>query len=264
MKTSAPLQPCLVLTIFILCGLTIGCGGAKLSDPPGAALVSVLPTQNPLVAQYTVTTALGGCPGQVMIEFGPDTDYGRSTAWYPVAASRQTSTILVAGMKASATYRMRAQAQAICPDATNTFVSSDTAFTTGALPALLFPSLAVTRPNPSASFPENPGIEIVDVVTPGTPALFTDRDANPIWYYDVGQGNVPSTYKLLPNGHMIMSIALPDFGSLIREVDLTGKTIRELDIAGLGQKMQAAGYDFLPTAYHHDLLPLDNGHLIVL
>src|ERR1700676_1122564 len=143
MKTSAPLQPCLVLMIFTICGLSIACGDAKLSDPPGLATVSVLPTQNPLVARYTVTTALGGCPGQVMIEFGPDTSYGRSTAWYRVPASRQTSTILVAGMKASSTYHMRARTQAICPGTTDTFVSSDTTFPTGGLPALPFPVLAV-------------------------------------------------------------------------------------------------------------------------
>jgi len=264
MKTSAPLQPCFVLTIFILCGLTIGCGGAKLNDPPGAVPVSVSPTQNPLVAQYVVTTALGACPGQVMIEFGPDTSYGRSTAWYPVSASRQTSTILVAGMKASTTYHMRAQAQAICPDATNTFFTQDTAFTTGALPALLFPSLAVSRPNPSPSSPENPGIELVDVITPGTPALFTDRDANPIWYYDVGQGNFAFTYKLLPNGHIILSISLSTGYSVLREVDLSGKAIRQMYITDLAQKVQSAGFDFVPGYYHHDLLPLANGHLIVL
>jgi arylsulfate sulfotransferase len=264
MKTSAPLQPCLVLIIFVICGLTIGCGGGKLSDPPGAAPVSVLPTQNPLVARYTVTTALGGCPGQVMIEFGPDTSYGRSTAWYPVPASRQTSTILVAGMKASSTYHMRAQAQEICPGATNTFVSSDTTFTTGALPSLAFPALAVSRPNPSPSSPENPGIELVDMVATGAPALFTDRDANPIWYYDVGQGNFPYTYKLLPNGHIILSITLAGFSSVLREVDLAGKTIREMYIADLAQKVQSAGFDFAPTAYHHDICPLPNGHMVVL
>ncbi|HWO33946.1 MAG TPA: aryl-sulfate sulfotransferase [Candidatus Acidoferrum sp.] len=226
--------------------------------------MSVLPTQNPLVARYTVTTALGGCPGQVMIEFGPDTSYGRSTAWYPVVAARNTSTILVAGMKASTTYHMRAQAQAICPGATNTFVSADKTFTTGALPALPFPSLAVSRPSPSASSPENPGIELVDVTNAGTPALFTDRDANPIWYYDVGQGNFAFTYKLLPNGHIILSITLAGINSVLREVDLTGRTIREMYITELGQKVQSAGYGFAPTAYHHDLLPLANGHVIVL
>ena len=67
-----------------------------------------------------------------------------------------------------------------------------------------FPSLSllmtVTRPNPSQSSPENPGIEMITVPVVGTPAFFTDRDANPIWYYDVGQGNYPYTFKLLPMG----------------------------------------------------------------
>jgi arylsulfate sulfotransferase len=264
MKTSAPLQLCLVLIIFSVCVLTVGCGGAKLNDPPGVAPVSVLSTLNPLVAQYTVTTALGGCPGQVMIEFGKDTSYGRSTAWYPVAASRQTSTILVAGMRASSTYHMRAQAQEICSEVTNTFASSDTTFTTGPLPALPFPRLSVSRPNSSANSPENPGIEMVDVTNAGTPALFTDRDAYPIWYYDVGQGNFPYTYKLLPNGHIILSISLAGNNSVLREVDLAGKTVREMYIARLAQKMQSAGFDFVPIAYHHDICTLPNGHVVVL
>lgn len=264
MKTLAPLQPCLVLIIFSVCVLTVGCGGAKLNDSPGVAPVSVLSTLNPLVAQYTVTTALGRCSGQVMIEFGTDTSYGRSTAWYPVAASRQTSTILVAGMKASTTYHMRAQAQEICPVTTNTFASSDTSFTTGPLPALPFPSLSVSRPNPSANSPENPGIEMVDVTKAGTPALFTDRDAYPIWYYDVGQGNFPYTYKLLPNGHIILSISLAGNNSVLREVDLAGKTVREMYVARLAQKMQSAGFDFAPIAYHHDICTLPNGHVVVL
>jgi arylsulfate sulfotransferase len=261
MTNVPPLQLSLSLVIFILLALTIGCGTAN--DPPGVATLSVLPTQNSLVAQYTVLTGLK-CPGQVKIEFGPDTSYGRTTAWYPVPASRHTSTILVAGMRASTTYHMRARALAFCPDATNTVVSSDTTFTTGPLPPLPFPSLAVSRPHPSATSPENPGIELVDVVDSGTPALFTDRDANPIWYYDIGAGNFPFTYKLLPNGHMILSITLAGFNSLLREVDLSGTTIREMYIADLGQKMQSAGFDFVPTAYHHDLLPLDNGHLLLL
>ena len=263
MKKMAPLRPCLVSTILLLCGLTVGCGGARLNDPPGVAAASVSPTRNSLVAQYTAVTGIE-CPGQVMVEFGPDTSYGRTTAWYPVAAARQNSTILVAGMKASTTYHMRARAQAICPDATNTFVSADTTFTTAALPTLPFPSLSVSRPNPSPSSPENPGIELVSVVTPGAPALFTDRDANPIWYYDVGQGNFPYTYKLLSNGHMLLSISITGSNSVLREVDLAGNTIREMYVATLAQKMQSAGFDFAPIAYHHDICLLPNGHVVVL
>jgi hypothetical protein len=199
-----------------------------------------------------------------MVEFGPDTSYERSTAWYPASASSQTTNILVAGMKASTTYHMRAQAEAQCTGSTNTFLSGDATFTTGPLPSLPFPPLTVSRPSPSTSSPENPGIELIDVTTANTPALFTDRDANPIWYYDVGQGNYPYTFKLLPNGHMILSITLPGFDSILKEVDLAGNTIQQMDIATLGQKVQAAGFDFVPTAYHHDVVPLDNGHVIVL
>lgn len=266
MKESAPLQPFLLFAIIGLLSFSIACGGGKFNDPPGIATASVAPTQNPLVAQYSLTTALG-CPGQVMVEFGPDTSYGRSTAWYPASAASQTTTILVAGMKASTTYHMRAQAQAQCTETTNSFATGDTTFTTGALPSLPFPTLTVTRPAPSATSPENPGIELIDITTAGTPAFFTDRDGNPIWYYDVGQGSFPYTFKLLPNGHMVLSITssinAPTV-SLLREVDLAGNTIREMPINTLAAKMESAGFDFAPQGYTHDFVPLANGHLVVV
>jgi len=46
---------------------------------------------------------------------------------------------------------------------------------------------------------ENPGIELFDAIdltiSPTTDlvqATFLDRDANPIWYYDVGPGAFPT------------------------------------------------------------------------
>jgi len=104
---------------------------------------------------------------------------------------------------------------------------------------------------------------MITVTVAGTPALFTDRDANPIWYYDVGQANYPFTFKLLPNGHMILSITRPN-DSILREVDLAGNTIREMSIGILNEKLQSIGSDFATLGYHHDLVPLENGHLIVL
>jgi hypothetical protein len=103
---------------------------------------------------------------------------------------------------------------------------------------------------------------MITVPVKGTPALFTDRDGNPIWYYDVGQ-NFPFTFKLLPTGHVIMTLVNPT-DSILREIDLAGNTIRAMDIYALQTKLQNAGYDFVPGGFHHDLLPLDNGHLLVL
>ncbi len=221
--------------------------------------VSVSGTQHPLVAQYTVGS---GCSGQVMVEFGPDTNYGRSTAWYPISAG-QPLAIQVAGMRASTTYHMRSTRQ--CSG--DTVTSEDTTFTTGDPPSIPFPVVQVTRPNPGATPAENPGIELIDTVAPTSnqiQAFFTDLDGNPIWYYNVDPSYYPFTFKLLPNGHFLFSMGNFDGDSFLREVDLAGNNIRELGITILQQRMQAAGYNFIPTSYHHDFVPFENGHILLL
>src|SRR6516164_4756720 len=80
--------------VLVLCGLWTACGG---SSTPGTAIVAIAKTQNPLVAQYSLST---NCAGQAMVEFGPNTSYGRSTALYGMVAG-STTNILVAGMRAS-------------------------------------------------------------------------------------------------------------------------------------------------------------------
>jgi arylsulfate sulfotransferase len=253
-------KPVLFCAVLAVCTFMSACGGSSFNDPPGIASTSVASTANPLVAQVNVTAALG-CSGQIMIEFGPDTTYGRNTAWASAPAYLSTTSFLVAGMRASTTYHMRAVAGC---GGSATLSGQDMTFTTGPLPALPFPTLTVTRPSPSTTSPENPGIEMMTVLDPGTPAFFTDRDGNPIWYYDVGQGNYAFPFKLLPNGHIIMNITQTPVSLFLREVDLAGNTIQEMSIGQLQQKMQEAGYDFVPVAMHHDLLPLANGHVILL
>lgn len=259
MKESLLAKAVFLLAMLIASAFMIACGGGN--DVPPAPVVSVSKTQNPLVAEYSIAT---GCSGQAMVEFGPDTSYGRSTAWYPVVGNYISTPILVAGMKASTTYHMRAETQCLGNTTAN---SEDLTFKTGPLPSVPFPKLTVTRPNPSLSSQENPGIELVDILATGglqlMSAFFTDRDANPIWYYPMAPGYSPSTIKFLPNGHLILSLASSS-DSLLREVDLAGRTIRELDITVLQQKMQQMGADFVPGTFHHDLLPLNNGHLIAL
>ena len=145
--------------------------------------------------------------------------------------------------------------------------SDDLTFKTGTLPVNHpFPTLKVYRPNPSLTSQENPGIELVNAIINNSSyiqSFFTDRDGNPIWYYDVGTNNVPFPIKLLPNGHVLIVIAFPQT-TVLREIDLAGDTIREMDITELAQKMKAAAFDFSPVSFHHDVLPLENGHLIVL
>ena len=253
MKRTVLQKAVVLLPILTLSSLSIACGGRPAADPSES--VSVSKTQNPLVAQYAIESP---CAGTASVEFGPDLSYGTSTASYPVPAGSTGVKILVAGMKASSTYHMRSRVEC----ATSSLVSPDLTFQTGPLPSISFPVLTVTRPNPSLTSTENPGIEMITVPVKGTPALFTDRDGNPIWYYDVGQ-NYPYTFKLLSTGHMILTLINPT-DSILREIDLAGNTFREMDIYALQTKLQNAGYDFVPGGFHHDLLPLDNGHLLVL
>jgi arylsulfate sulfotransferase len=262
-RSCLPIQ--LASLVLLLC-VGVGCGSSSIPAPP---VVSISATKHPLVAQYSLTST---CKGQARVDFGLDTTYGRSTAWYatPGAAGGATVNILVAGMKASTTYHLRSEFQ--CEN--NQWVSPDQTFKTGPLPSNPWPTLTVARPNPSLTPKEGPGVELIDVLdttgkTGMMQALVTDRDAHPIWYYDVGvkQGRWPYVYKLLPNGHMIFVIATTNQvtgGPILREVDLAGNTIRELDTNVLDQRMQQAGFNFQLAFYHHDVLPLANGHLIVL
>ena len=125
------------------CALAVGCGGG--STPGSAVVGGVAPTQNPLVAQFTIASA---CAGPGMVEFGPDTNYSRSTAWSALPGSFLRSSILVAGMRASTTYHMRAQVQ--CDN--ETLSSPDTTFTTGPLPSLAFPAITCRAQNPFSQF----------------------------------------------------------------------------------------------------------------
>jgi hypothetical protein len=168
-------------------------------------------------------------------------------------------------MRASSIYHMQAERQCSGIDDS----SRDLMFTTGTLPSMPFPALQVSRPDPSASQPESAGIEMFDLIGPAAnlmQAFFTDRDAIPIWYYNIDSSYFPFTMKQLPNGDIILSMtsSTQSPGSLIREVDLIGNTIREMSIDDLQTKALAAGFDFVPAGYHHELLPLENGHLIVL
>ena len=245
-----------VIAVYAVCGLLASCGAGSI---PSLTTGTVSATQNPLVAIYTLQE---NCSGQAMVEFGETTDYGRSTSWYPVNGYYQPTSIEVAGMKASTTYHMRALVQC----GSGVLRTPDQTFTTGALPSsLLLPTMTVTRPNPSLSSTENPGVEMLTVAIQGYPAFFTDRDANVIWYYEVGAQAFPFPFKLLPNGNIVVVITpgleAPD---TLREIDFAGNTIQEISIPTLQQKMQGAGYDFVPTSFHHDVLPLPNGHVLAI
>ena len=239
-----------------------GCGSGYSNTPNPVG--SIIATQNPLVAQYNVTI-----PGQNLgawVEFGPDTNYGMQTSTTAGATGfgQQTVGILVAGMKPSTTYHMRARVNWY---GGGQWVDQDQTFKTGALPAgLIVPTLGITRPG---NLEPSGGVELVDI-TPQGPSkhyldtFVADLDGNIIWYYDVGVGHSAFPIRPMTNGHFIVGLATGLDSSEIREIDLAGNTIRDVTLAQINQALQNNGYSFSLTAFHHDVIVLPNGHWITI
>jgi arylsulfate sulfotransferase len=233
---------------------SIGCGGSDSGH--------VTHTQNPLVAQYDIPVPPGS---SAAVEFGPDTNYGFTTS--PVQATAPTVPVLVAGMKQNSTYHMRAVITHV--DGSKAF-DDDHVFTTGTAPGGRTPVMAVTLPS---GVTPTPGVELVSLnPPPNNPGNFLRVVAlNPagdlIWYYDFDERlGTAQPFKLLPNGHFLMVLfgGTTGPGGMVREIDLTGKTIHEFTVDQLNQWLTDAGYQWRANAIHHDIVELSNGHLLVL
>ena len=254
----------LVASVALLAGLSIGCGTVWTTSGNSLS-VSVLPTQNPLVAQFTCNAGQGA---SVSVEFGTDTTYGRQTSSQSPPAGSGQVVILVAGMKPSTTYHMRALVT--YPDNSKD-VSLDQTFVTGEVPANRLPITTVARP--SGLTPAG-GVELLDLASGSATQIragVVDLDGNLIWYYDfpITNNEIPFPIKPLSNGHFLITITDLDttgkgMGGTLREIDLAGNTIREITLAQLNTRLSTAGFNIVGTSMHHDFAVLPNGHVIVL
>ncbi|HUJ33007.1 MAG TPA: aryl-sulfate sulfotransferase [Candidatus Acidoferrum sp.] len=233
------------------------CGTTRFVDPPG----TVSSTGNPLVAQYSMNVLPGA---KMAVEFGTDTTYGRQTWYQPAPPGGGVVNMLVAGMLASTTYHMRGRIR--YPDGTES-LDSDHTFATGSVSPSVLPPIAVSQPGGSTP---SPGVELMDLDGGGTNqlhAIAVDTQGNLVWFYDFGlaeAGDAPFPMKLLPNGHILMVVSGPSSDNGYREIDLAGNLIQEVTKATLTQRLAAGGFSLIEAGLHHDILPLPNGHIIVL
>jgi len=261
-----------LLVLSLLQAIWIG-GCANPATPgalPGAGFAPnsvqrgvITPTQNPQVARYTIVPPSGAT---VTIDFGADTTYGLQTWAVPAPLDGSPVSILVAGMRAFTTYHMRARMN--LPDGSQSF-DSDHAFNTGGLPPERIPQVTVTRPD---GLEPSPGVELIDVVTfvsvPTTGKLQTavfDLSGNLIWFADFLDGeelDSPFPIKLLPNGDLLLVVNGAFNG--VREINLAGETISQFSVGDVNQALSQAGFSISLRQLHHDILPMPNGHLILL
>ncbi len=254
---------------------------AALSGSPGAnfatASVAVIapgqltPTTNPQVVAYSIYLP---APGEASIQFGPQVNSGLSTWSQPTPSPYGGMVqIYVAGMLAKTRYYMHAEVKLANGV---TFQDVEHAFTTGTPPDTA--ALEVSTAN---GLQPQPGIELFDTLVPYKPAqaFATDLQGNVLWTYSYPGSTLDAVQpiQLLPNGHFLVLISffssvsssvasnLPS-GTIdvVREVDLAGNTIRELTMANLSQSLAAQGYNFNLKGFHHDVIALPNGHLVIL
>jgi hypothetical protein len=240
----------------------------------------VYPTANPQVVQYSIYLP---APGNVSIQFGTTTAYGRNTWQLPTPSPNggQVS-IYVAGMLGRTLYHMRAQVAlnngATLADTDHTQFANGSALRTGTPPA--------TSPvTVTASGTPQSGIEMWNTVLPANvaQAFATDLSGNVLWTYTYpgATGDIIQGVQLLPNGNLLMVISYlsslsppgtsqPNLINSIREVDLAGNTVRELTMDALNQKLAAStlrdsdGKPYQLKSFHHDVLALPNGHWVLL
>ena len=212
-------------------------------------------SNNPLVAQYSVTVS---GDATISVEYGPDTNYGMQTSAQSAPSGGGTVNILVAGMKASTQYHMRAVVNA----SSGVIDDSDHSFTTGAIPDQNKPSYTLTV---GAGQTPSPGLRLVSGLS-GTYALNSTGDV--VWYYADPTSTPGAFYltKTMDNGHLIelINYFTPPANSFLREMDLAGNTIRELSQATLQQKLTAAGHDITLVSMDHDVLVLPNGDWVFI
>lgn len=197
----------------------------------------------------------------VYIEFGTDTRYALQTSAQEASAGEQVS-ILVAGMEPNTIYHMRA-----VMTSSNGAVQYDTdhTFTTRSLPANRSPQVSVTVP---PGMVPTSGVELASL-NPGAQnqlqLVAFDTSGNVIWYYDYDPSlGIVQPVKLLPNGNMLMVLYSTGNAGTVREIDLAGNVIQQFTVNDLNGWLQAAGYDLTVYSLNHDILPLSNGHLLLL
>lgn len=226
------------------------------------------PTPNPQVVAYSIYVP---APGKVSVQFGNENLMTSQQA--TPSPNGGMVHVYVAGMVARTLYHMHAL---VTLDNGASFADADQTFTTGGAPD----TSPVQISTPSGSTPE-PGVELYDTVIPHTEAqLFaTNLHGIVLWTYQYQGSKMDAIQaaKMLRNGHFLVLISflsslqanvLSNLPSgtvdVIREIDLAGNTVHELSLDQLQESLTAQGYTFTLQGFHHDVLPLPNGHLVLL
>lgn len=245
---------------------TVRLTGTPVMMSPG----TVSATANPQVAQYTITPPSAGT---VTVSFGKTTAYGQQTWTVPTPIGGGPVSIYVAGMLANTLYHMQAT---VALQNGTTVSDIDHTFTTTSYPATEIQAFAASTA--SGQVPQA-GIEMVNtILAPAAEIAATDLSGKVLWQYVPAESLTGASIyapKQMSNGDYLVVIGpagstilanppKPGVLNLVREIDLTGKTVKQITMAEINARLAAANYNIVLQAFHHDATPLPNGHWLVL
>ncbi len=220
-----------------------------------AAVIST--TRNPLVALYSAPPCNTG--SRIRVRF----QKAGATAWQATPYTNCTglsNNVYVAGMYATTTYNMRHDIL------TGPALSSSSIqqFTTGAIPSnLTMPQFLSVMPPSGTNVTAYPFLLFAQLGG----AVATDLTGQTVWYYEPLFYENPTQYlyRMLSGSTFLvrMNSKLTPNTIMIREVDLAGNTVREIEQSAISDQLVAAGKPAL-HALHHDALPLPNGYLALI
>lgn len=244
----------------------------------------VTPMSNPLVALASAPA----CPAGSFIRLTMQrvgTTLVTKTNWNS-CRPHLTTNIYAAGMYPSKSYIINYQ---VVKGSTVVAGPNPVTFTTGPLPSnVTFPRFDVITPGGSQT-DQADDIVLYSYLAFGSKLLpaATNRSGNLLWYYDSPTASAAlSMVRPLTGGNMLTiqngnswNPKVNAIGQFLREIDLSGNTVRETNIGILQQQLMAmnatdfgpCGAISLPAAVgsacldsmHHDAIRLPNGNTIV-
>ncbi len=225
---------------------------------------AVTSTTNPLVALYSAPACWSG---HLRVQFrtsGAGSESWTSTAAQPCRPG-QSLTFIVAGLRADTPYLLRS---ALTTES-GTRTSPARPFTTGSLPSdLTFPAFTVSLgPHPLFDRSDSLLLHLLTPVVHRAPnPVATDLVGRVVWYYAPSDLTAVWPVNIAPGGTILL-LGRDRYHArgedVLREIDLTGQTLRETNIDALNAQLAARRAEPI-YSLDHEALRLPNGDTAVL
>ena len=234
-------------TTYFSVGSPLGADGSPVVNP----------STNPLSVIYS-TTCMNGSVRAVFRPAGPNTGNSQATPFKTCQPGKSVS-FIIAGMAPNSQYLIHNEV------ASGMLVqqSAEMGFQTGVIPAALPIRSFTTTVMHDDLMSHADKVVMPSLIGQNPQIVAYDYNGKPIWYYY--DPNLPDTSLLrpLPGGNLLI-FSKNGNGRILREVDLTGNVLREVNADQVSDQLNALGYPAITGGFSHDAIQLPDGSVAVI